>query len=88
MCNLNKAIYRDGKQEGRLKGKLEGGKKANIRTICKMLVDDMPAKKIIQFVDMDEDVVRQIIELAHGNTSCDDDNIDRIYKAIKELAFV
>ena len=45
MCNLNKAIYRDGKQEGRLKGKLEGGKKANIRTICKMLVDDMPAKK-------------------------------------------
>ena len=77
MCNLNKAIYRDGKQEGRLKGKLEGGKKANIRTICKMLVDDMPAKKIIQFVDMDEDVVRQIIELAHGNTSCDDDSIDR-----------
>ena len=45
MCNLSKAIYRDGKQEGRFEGKLEGGKKANIRTICKMLVDDMPAKK-------------------------------------------
>ena len=84
MCNLNKAIYRDGKQEGRLKGKLEGGKKANIRTICKMLVDDMPAKKIIQFVDMDEEVVRQIIELVHGNTSCDDSNIDRIYSELNQ----
>lgn len=80
MCNLSEAIYRDGKQEGRL----EGGKKANIRTICKMLVDDMPAKKIIQFVDMDEDVVRQIIELAHRNTSCDDSNIDRIYSELNQ----
>ena len=44
-----------------------------------MLVDGMPAKNIIRFVDMDEDAVRQIIELAHGNTSCDDGNIDRIY---------
>lgn len=44
-----------------------------------MLVDNMPAKKIIQFVDMDEDTVIQVIELAHENTSCDDGNIDRIY---------
>ena len=84
MCNLSEAIYRDGKQEGRL----EGGKKANICTIYKMLVDGMPAKNIIRFVDMDENAVRQIIKFAYGNTSCDDDNIDRIYKAIKELAFV
>ena len=84
MCNLSEAIYRDGKQEGRL----EGGKKANIRTICKMLVDGMPAKNIIRFVDMDEDAIRQIIELAYENATCDDDNIDRIYEAIKQLAFV
>lgn len=60
-------------------GRLEGSKKADIRTICKMLVDNMPAKKIIQLVDMDEDTVIQVIELAHENTSCDDGNIDRIY---------
>ena len=59
--------------------RLEGSKKADIRTICKMLVDNMPAKKIIQLVDMDEDTVIQVIELAHENTSCDDGNIDRIY---------
>ena len=60
-------------------GRLEGSKKADIRTICKRLVDNMPAKKIIQLVDMDEDTVIQVIELAHENTSCDDGNIDRIY---------
>ncbi len=84
MCNLSEAIFRNGKQEGRL----EGSKKANIRTICRMHADGMPAKNIIRFVDMDEDTVIQVIELAHGNTSCDDSNIDRIYETIKELAFV
>lgn len=82
MCNLSEAIYRDGKQEGRLEGRLEGGKKADIRTVCKMLVDGMPVKNIIRFVDMDEEAVRKLIELAHENISCDDNNIDRIYSEL------
>ena len=74
MCNLSKSIEQ------------RADKKANIRTACRMLTNGMPIAIIAASIGLDEAIVNRIKEISHGNTSCDDANIERIYAELYQVA--
>lgn len=80
VCNLSESIYQDGVNVGIEQGMEIGTKKTGIGTVCRMLAEGLPISSIAKFTDIGEDTVKKIDRVADGNISCDNDNIDRIFK--------
>ncbi len=80
VCNLSESIYQDGVNVGIEQGMEIGTKKTGIGTVCRMLAEGLPISSIAKFTNIGEDTVKKIDRVADGNISCDNDNIDRIFK--------